>query len=112
MNEMLEQLLSDCASGPGALACGVCLADRTHHVCSYHEAYTLEAMEKTMLHLTNAMALLSNNELVTQRLVWSFADGKIYVATRPDGSLFGLVAMHNENTIEFFERMVLRFYLI
>jgi len=101
MNEMLEQLLSDCASGPGALACGVRLADRTHHVCSYHEAYTL-----------NAMALLSNNELVTQRLVWSFADGKIYVATRPDGSLFGLVAMHNENTIEFFERMVLRFYLI
>src|SRR5665213_3253362 len=108
MNEALKHFLEDCLSAPSALGCGVRLADRSNHVSSFHQGYPEAAMEKTMLHLANAMALLSNQDMAGQRLAWSFASGKIHVATRPDGALFCLVTLNNEHAIEFFDRMVHR----
>jgi hypothetical protein len=110
MNEALTHLFKDCASAPGALGCGVRLPDRISHVCSYHKSCPAETLEKTILHLANASALLATHDLTAQRLAWTFAAGRIFVAIRPDGAIFSLVTRTDANAIEFFDRMTLQFY--
>lgn len=112
MNEALEHLFQDCASAPGALGCGVRLPNRTSHVRSYHPDYPREILEKTILHLSNASALLASHDLTAQRLAWTFSNGRIFLATRPDGACFSLVTRSDASAIEFFDRMTLQFYFV
>jgi len=112
MNEALAHLFKDCASAPGALGCVVRLPDRTNRVCSYRKDCPAETLEKTILHLANAAALLANHDLTAQRLAWTFAGGRIFAAIRADGAIFSLVTQTDANAIEFFDRMILQFYFV
>ena len=112
MNETLTQLLNDCAAAPGALGCIVRLSDHANHVSSYHQACPAENLEKIMFHLINALAMLTAHELTVQRLSWTFSAGRIFLATRPDGALFSLITQNDTHAAEFFDRMVLQFYLL
>ena len=112
MNEALDQLLKECAAAPGALGSGVRLPDRTNHVCSHHRDCSKEALEKTLIHLANATSLLAGHDLAAQRLAWTFSNGRIFVAIRPDGALFGLVTQTNTDAVEFFDRMTFQFFSV
>ena len=112
MNEALDHLFKDCAAAPGALGCGVRLPDRTSHVCSLHPDCTKEALEKTLNHLANATTLLAGHELAAQRLAWTFSNGRIFVAIRPDGAIFSLVTQADANAVEFFDRMTFQFFCV
>ena len=112
MNEALLNLLSDCATAPGALGCGVRMPDRTNHISSYHPDYPVEAIEKTLLHLANATALLASHELAAQRLAWTFSGGRIFVAIRPDGAIFSMVTRGETSGVAFFDRMTFQFFFV
>jgi hypothetical protein len=109
MNEALNQLLKDCAAAPGVIGCGVRLPDRTTHVRSHDRDCSKEALEKNLVHLANATALLINHDFAAQRISWTFAGGRIFVAIRPDGALFSLVTRVDAKAGEFFDRMTLQF---
>jgi hypothetical protein len=112
MSETLNHLFRDCAAAPGALGCGVRLPDRTNHVRSHHQDCSNEALEKTLIHLANVTALLAGHDLAAQRLAWTFAGGRIFVAIRPDGAVFSLVTRADANAVEFFDRMVFQFFFV
>lgn len=112
MNEVIDHLFQDCAAAPGALGCGVRLPDHTSHVRSFHQSCSDETLEKIILHLANASALLASHDLTAQRLAWTYANGRIFVAVRPDGAIFSLVTKTDANAIEFFDRMTLQFYFV
>jgi len=112
MNETLAHLFEDCAAAPGALGCGVRLPDHTCHVRSLHPDWPNEALEKTLLHLANAASLLASHDIAAQRLAWTFAQARIFVAIRPDGAIFGLVTQSEASAVEFFDRMTFQFFCV
>jgi len=109
MNEPLAQLFDDCGAAPGALGCGVRLPDRTSRIRSFHKDCPGEALEKALLHLTSAVSLLAGHDLAGQRLVWTFAGGRLFTTTRPDGALFCLVTQAGADVGEFFDRRAAQF---
>lgn len=109
MNEPLAHIFTDCASAPGAFGCGVRLPDRTSRVKSFHPDCTTESLERALLYLTNATAMLSGHDLAGHRTVWTFATGKLFVTTRTDGALFCLITRGGADAGDFFDQMIARF---
>ena len=109
MNELFASLFEACAAAPGALGCGVCLPNHARCVRSYHQDCTNASLEKTLLDLSGAVALLAGHDLTGHRLAWTFATGKIFLATRPDGALFCLVTRAKADAGEFFDQMTAQF---
>jgi hypothetical protein len=109
MNEALARLFDDSAAAPGALGCGVRLPDRTSRVRSFHPDCPPESLEKVLLHLTSAAALLAGHDLSGHRLVWTFTGGKLFTTTRPDGALFCLVTRAGADAAEFFDQLAAGF---
>ncbi len=109
MNEPLARLFDDSAAAPGALGCGLRLPDRTSRVRSFHADCTNEALEKAMLHLASASALLASHDLAGHRIAWTFANGKLFITARPDGALFCLVTQAKTDAGEFFDRLATQF---
>ena len=69
MNEALASLFDNCATAPGALGCGLRLPDRTSRVRSFHADCPNDSLEKAMLHLASASALLASHDLAGRRVV-------------------------------------------
>ena len=109
MNESLARLFNDCAAAPGALGCGLRLPDRTSRVRSFHADCPNESLEKVMLHLAGASTLLASHDLVGHRVAWTFANGKLFVTSRPDGALFCLITQAKTDASEFFDQLVAQF---
>jgi hypothetical protein len=111
-NEALELLLTDCAGAPGALGCGVRLPDRSSHVRSHSPSCSKESLERNLVHLANVTTLLAGHDLAAQRLAWTFAGGRIFVAIRPDGAIFSLITQTDAKAVEFFDRMTFQFFSV
>ena len=111
MNQALARLFDDSAATPGALGCGVRLPDRTSRVRSFHADCSNESLEKALLHLTSSASLLVSHDLAGQRLAWTFATGKIFATTRPDGALFCLVTRAKADTGEHFNELAAQFLI-
>lgn len=109
MNEALARLFDDCAAAPGALGCGVRMPDRTSRVRSFQPDCPNESLEKALLHLTSATALLASHDLAGRRIAWTFTGGKMFITTRPDGALFCLVTQAKMDAGEFFDRLAAQF---
>lgn len=109
MNDHLTRLFESSSTAPGALGCGVRLPDRTSRVCSYHKDYPNESLEKMLLHLANATALMASHDLAGHQLIWKFTNGRMFVATRSDGALFCLVTRAGVGAGEFFDQMTAQF---
>ena len=109
MNEALASLFDECAAVSGALGCGVRLPDRTSRVRSFHADCSNESLEKIMLHLTSASALLASHDLAGHRVAWTFANGKLFITARPDGALFCLLTQAKAEAGEFFDRLAAKF---
>lgn len=110
MNEALAHLFEDCALAPGALGCGVRLPDRTCLAGVYAPECTKEMLEKSLHHLADATGLFAGHGLAANLLAWTFASGKLYVATRPDGALLVLVIRAEVEAGEFFSQIAARFF--
>ncbi len=109
MNETLARFFDDCAAVPGALGCGVRLPDRTSRVRSFHADYSKESLERALLHLNSATALLSSHDLSGHRITWTFTGGNLLVTTRPDGALFCLFTGPRVVAGEFFDGLAAEF---
>ena len=109
MNEALASLFDNCATAPGALGCGLRLPDRTSRVRSFHADCPNDSLEKAMLHLASASALLASHDLAGRRVAWTFANGKLFVTSRPDGALFCLITQAKTDAGEFFDQLAAQF---
>lgn len=109
MNEALASLFDESARAPGALGCGARLPDRTSRVRSFDPGCPDAALEKALLHLTGTVALLSSQDLVGQRLRWTFVNGQLHIAIRPDGALFCLAARRDAAPPETIDRLLEKF---
>jgi len=109
VNEPLAYLFNDSAGAPGALGCGIRLPDRTSRVRSFSADCPNESLEKVLLHLTSASALLASHDLAGHRIAWTFANGKLFITTRPDGALFCLVTQAKTDASEFFDQLAAQF---
>ncbi len=109
MSETLARLLEGCAAAPGAIGCGVRQPGRPSHVQSFHKEFSSEALEKALLHLANANALMANHDISGKWVTWKFAHAQIFATTRSDGALFCLITRRGAEAGEFFESMASRF---
>jgi hypothetical protein len=93
MNEALKQWVADHAHTPGLLACGVRASDVFCFSHSVSEKCPPEKMEKILHQLADAQPWLFNDGLTPRWSIWTFEQGQIRIVNRPDGLLFGFVAL-------------------
>lgn len=91
MNDTFRSWLEQRARLPGVLGCGLRLPDRTCLSQSNAAAFTLDKLDAAWQHAADAAASLAQLQLPATRLLWTFAEGQLHCAARPDGTVFCLV---------------------
>jgi len=100
MNDAINQWFASCAVVPGILGCGVCLPDGTCVSHSFHDACPRERLDQALQSLGDSLPSFSTHGLAPRWLTWTFEQGQLRVALRPDGLLFGLAIQPNSPAAE------------
>jgi len=95
MNDALNQWLDQCALAPGMSGCGVRLPDGTSFSRTANVLCPQAFFEETMRHLADSLPSIFAHGLAPRWLTWTFEQGQLRVAPRPDGVLLTLAVQPN-----------------
>jgi hypothetical protein len=95
MNATLKQWLDRCALTPGTFGCGVRLPDGSCVSHNFNDLGPQAAFDETMRHLDDSLPSLFAHGLSPRWLTWTFEQGQLRVALRPDGLLLTLGVQPN-----------------
>ena len=97
MNEYFTQWLDARLSVPGMLACGVGPANGDAVCRSTDPAFSAEKMAEILPLLPRTATAPETEAAALKWRTWVFANGKIRIATRPDGLSFAAVVLANSD---------------
>jgi hypothetical protein len=100
MNKMINQWFASCALAPGTLGCGVRLPDGTCVSQSFNENCPRERLDLALQSLGDSLLSFTAHRLAPRWLTWTFEQGQLRVALRPDGLLLGLAIQPNSPAAE------------
>jgi hypothetical protein len=100
MNNALTQWFASCAVVPGILGCGVRQPDGTCVSESFNATCPRERLDQVLQNLGDSVPSFSAHGLAPRWLTWTFEQGKLRVALRPDGVLLGLAIQPNSPAAE------------
>lgn len=100
MNNSIEQWFASCAVVPGILGCGVRLPDGACESRSFHGACPRERLAQALQILGDSIPSFSAHGLAPRWLTWTFEQGQLRVALRPDGGLLTLAIQPNSPAAE------------
>jgi hypothetical protein len=100
MNDVINQWFASCALAPGILGCGVSLPDGTCVSQSFHDCCPLEGIDQALQSLGDSLASFPAHGFAPRWLTWTFEQGQVRVARRPDGVLLGLAIQPNSPAAE------------
>jgi hypothetical protein len=95
MNDTLNQWFASRTSEPGLLSFGVRLPDGNCASQSFSNDYPCDQFDETLRSLAETLPLFSQNGFVPRWLTWTFEQGQMRVALRPDGLLLCLAIQPN-----------------
>ena len=95
MNPTLKQWLDRCALAPGMFGCGVRLPDGSCVSRNFNDLCPQASFDEAMRHLDDSLPSLFAHELAPRWLTWTFEQGQLRVALRPDGLLLTLGVQPN-----------------
>jgi len=91
MNDSALQWLTDRASPPGTLACGLRRPDGNFVCHSVEETCPAATIEGILAHFDNLAAAIFTEQPVPDWSTWSFEKGQIRFVERPDGWRLALI---------------------
>lgn len=91
MNESALQWLTDRASHPGTLACGLRQPDGNFICHSIEETCPVETIERILGYFDNLAAAVFANGSAPRWSTWAFEQGQIRFVQRPDGWRLALI---------------------
>ncbi len=100
MNAMINQWFASCALAPGILGCGVRLPDGASVSQSFNEHCPRERLDQALQCLGDSLPSFFTHGLAPRWLTWTFEQGQLRVALRPDGLLLGLAVQPNSPAAE------------
>jgi hypothetical protein len=100
MNDTLNQWLDQCARAPGMFGCGVRLPDGSCVSHNFNELCPQASFDEAMRHLDDSLPSLFAHGLAPRWLTWTFEQGQLRVALRPDGLLLTLAAQPNSSAAQ------------
>jgi len=100
MNNIISQWFASCALAPGILGCGVRLPDGTCVSQSFSDNCPRELLDQALQNLGDSLSAISIHGLAPRWLTWTFEQGQLRVAGRPDGLLLGLAIQPNSPAAE------------
>src|SRR5271155_5050551 len=95
MNEKLNQWLDQCALTPGMFGCGVRLPDGACFSHNFNVLCPKASFDEAMRHLDDSLPSLFAHGFAPRWLTWTFEQGQLRVALRPDGLLLTLGVQPN-----------------
>ena len=95
MNNTLNQWFASCALAPGMFGCGVRLPDGTCVSQNFNDNCPRERLDQALQSLGDSLPSFSAHGLAPRWLTWTFEQGQLRVALRPDGLLLGLAVQPN-----------------
>jgi hypothetical protein len=95
MNATLKQWLDQCALTPGMFGCGVRLPDGSCVSHNFNDLGPQASFDEAMRHLDDSLPSLFAHGLAPRWLTWTFEQGQLRVALRPDGLLLTLAVQPN-----------------
>ena len=87
MKDPAKQWLTDRASPPGMLACGLRRPDGKYVCRSVEESCPVGKMERILAQFEGLRASLFTEKLSPRWVTWAFEQGQIRFVERPDGWL-------------------------
>ncbi|HEV2331334.1 MAG TPA: hypothetical protein VGY56_21335 [Verrucomicrobiae bacterium] len=119
MNDLLNQWLDSRLSVPGMLACGVAPAnmldsgvgsDNASGFCRSTDAnFTVSQMAKVLQLLQDTPTAPDTDISALKWRTWTFTNGKIRSAIRPDGWLFAAVVLANSDAAQILDPLTEEF---
>jgi hypothetical protein len=100
MNDTLNQWFANCALTPGILGCGVRLPDGNCMSQSFNDSCPRERLDQSLQSLGDCLSSFPAHGLVPRWLTWTFEQGQLRIALRPDGFLLGLAIQPNSPAAE------------
>lgn len=100
MNNSLEQWFATCTVVPGILGCGVRQPDGAGVSQSFHDSCPRERLDQALQNLGDSLSAFSTHGLAPRWLTWTFEQGQLRVALRPDGRLLALAIQPNSPAAE------------
>lgn len=97
MNELIPNWL-DNPSLSHVLACCLYLPDGESHVQMAGTEPANNNIELALKHIVDIAPSLRNQRLLPGQMIWSFAGGRLYYATRADGVALGLYCRTGSDT--------------
>jgi hypothetical protein len=119
MNEILNQWLDSRLSVPGMLACGVAPANMLDSgvgsadasgLCRSTDAnFTVSQMAQILRLLQDTPTVPDTDASALKWRTWTFTNGKIRSAIRPDGLLFAAVVLANSDAAQILDPLTEEF---
>ena len=100
MNNLINQWFASCALAPGILGCGVRMPDGSCVSQSFHDGCPNERLDQALHSLGDSFRSFSVYGLAPRWVTWTFEQGQLRVAQRPDGLLLGLAIQPNSPAAE------------
>lgn len=99
MKTSIQQWLTERASPPGMLACGVRRPDGKLICRSIEDVCPSETMERILGQFESIRASLFTDQFSPRWCNWAFDQGQIRFVERPDGWLLGLVIRNESDAL-------------
>lgn len=112
MSAPAESWLQKAAGRRGVLACGVRLADRSFLVRTNREELSSVRIEQALKKLFDAVQLIQQNQLSTDRLHWSFESGQILFTARAGGVIAALFVNKDLASAKEMEKLLAEFAVV
>jgi hypothetical protein len=112
MNDVINQWFASCALAPGILGCGVRLPDGTNVSQSFHTGCPGEHLNLALQNLGASLSSFSAHGLTPRWLTWTFEQGQLRVALRPDGGMLGLAIQPNSPAAENLDLLTEEFFAL
>lgn len=99
MKDPALQWLTDRASPPGMLACGMCRPDGKFICRSVEETCPAAKLERILAQFPSLREAVFEDKLPPRWSTWAFDQGQIRFVERPDGWLLGLVVRTESDAV-------------
>jgi hypothetical protein len=100
MNQMITEWFANCAIAPGILGCGVRLPDGSCVTRSFSDGFPRERLDQVLQTLGGSWSSFIAHGLAPRWVTWTFEQGQLRAALRPDGLLLGLAIQSNSPAAE------------
>jgi hypothetical protein len=109
MKDPAQQWLTDRASPPGMLGCGLRRPDGKFICRSVEEKCPVGTMQRILSQFAGLRAAVFTDKLSPRWSTWAFEHGQIRFVERPDGWLLGLVVRTESDALPGLDSLSLEF---